>query len=171
MVGGALDVKNLLSCVYEASEHVVEDSSGWKQAFLDDGYGARQTQLSASRRKHLQLVASPEVGDHKPSVDQVKQCFPRRQQVPAMSKLFGCSAMMAFPVPPRMLALPPPSGVPRGVRLPGPASSSASSLGISPGGGRVSTGGSDFAALRGRGPRTRSEHRLAAVSTSLPSGA
>ena len=77
MIRGALDVKNLLSCVYEASEHVVEDSSGWKQAFLDDGYGARQTQLSASRRKHLQLVASPEVGDHKPSVEQVKLCFPQ----------------------------------------------------------------------------------------------
>ena len=42
MVGGALDVKNLLSCVYEASEHVVEDISSWKQAFLDDGYGALQ---------------------------------------------------------------------------------------------------------------------------------
>lgn len=171
MTGGALPVKQLLDCVYEISECVVEDISGWKKAFLDDGFGARQTQLSVFRKRHLELEATPDVGDHKPSVDQVKQCFPRRQQVPAMSKLFGCSAMMAFPVPPRMLALPPPSGVPRGVRLPGPASSSASSLGISPGGGRVSTGGSDFAALRGREPRTRSEHRLAAVSTSLPSGA
>ena len=42
MIGGALGVKDLLGRVYAASEHVVGDITGWKQAFLDDGYGALQ---------------------------------------------------------------------------------------------------------------------------------
>ena len=156
MTGGALPVKQLLDCVYETSEHVVEDISGWKRAFLDDGYGAnKQARLSVFRKRHLELEAAPEVGDHLPSLDQVKLCFPARATIPPMSKLFHCSAIQALPslAPPTMLALPPPSGVPRGVRLPGPALPSASS--------RASAGGSSLAALGGREPRTRSEHRLA----------
>ena len=167
MIGGALDVKNLLSCVYEASEHVVEDISGWKQAFLDDGYGARQTQLPAFRRRHLQLEASPEVGDDKPSVEQVKLCFPQKQKAPTMSQLFRCTAM---PAPPLVRALLPPSGVPRGVRLAGAAPRGVRSLGLALGGGE-SPGSAGTAALAGREARTRSEHRLVARAKSLPSGA
>lgn len=139
---GPLDIKQLLDCVYETTEYVVEDRSGWKRAFQDDGFGARQAQLSVFRKRHLELEAKPEVGDDKPSVDQVKLCFPKKQKVPPMTKLFRCSALQAPPAPPRMLVLPPSSGVPRGVRLPGPGPSSASTV---------------------RGPRTRSEHRLAAL--------
>ena len=167
MIGGALGVKDLLGCVYAASEHVVADITGWKQAFLDDGYGARQTQLSAFRRRHLELEASPEVGDHKPSVDQVKLCFPQNQTVPTMSQLFRCSAM---PAPSRVRALLFPSGVPRGVRLTGAAPRSAGSLGLAVGGGG-SPGSSSTAALAGREPRTRSEHRLVARAKGLPSAA
>ena len=167
MIGGALDVKNLLICVYEASKHVLEDISGWKQAFLDDGYGASQTQLSAFRRRHLELEASPEVGAHKPSVEQIKQCFPQKQTAPTMSQLFRCSAM---PAPPRVRALLLPSGVPRGVRLAGAAPRSAGSLGLALGGGGR-PGSSSTAAPAGREPRTRSEHRLVARAKSFPWGA
>ena len=162
MTAGPLDVKQLLDCVYETTEYVVEDSFGWKRAFQDDGFSARQTQLSVFRKRHLELEASPEVGNDQPSVDQVKLCFPKRQKVPPMTKLFRCSAMQALPLaaPPRVLSLPPPSGVPRGVRLLASAPSSASTV-------RPVLGG----ALAARGPRTRSEHRLAALARSRPPGA
>ena len=167
MTAGALDVQNLLDCVYETTEYVVEDISGWKQAVQDDGFGARQTQLSVFRKRQLQLEATPVIGDDEPSVEQVKEVVPLRSKVPPRSQLFRCSAMQA-PLR-RTPVLPPPSGVPRGLRLPGPAPSSATTPRLSEGTGRASAG---IAALSGREPRTRSEHRLlAALARGRSSGA
>ena len=154
MRAGALDVKNLLDCVYEATEYVAEDVIGWKHAFLDDGFGARQTQLSAFRKRHLELDANPEVGASMPSPEQVKMCFPRNQRHPLLSQLFRCPAFqLPLPAAPRMPALPPA----RGMRLLGPAPSRTSAVADS-------------------GPRTRSgalygsDRLVAALAGGRPSG-
>ena len=157
MIAGALDVRQLLDCVYEAVEVVMEDIGGWKRAFLEDGYGAKQVQVSDFRKRHLELEAPPRISAERPTVEQVEACFPQRQQCPSMTQLFRCLPMQSsLPGPPRVPALPAPSSIPRGVRLPGPTPKRSATAGP--------------AALAARGPRTRAEHRLAALAAGSPSG-
>ena len=171
-VAGALGVQQLLDCIYEATEHVVEDIGGWKSAFLEDGFGARQALLSEFRKSHLELDAAPKVGDRQPSMEQVQLCFPRRQRVPTASQLFGCPGFQAaLPAPKAAAALPAPSGRPRGVRLPRRALLDASAMGLADGSGGASSGVADPAAVVRREPRTRSEHRLAALAKASAPGA
>ena len=106
-VQGALEIKALLGCIYETSEHVIEDTGGWKQAFLEDGFGAQQARLGKFLKTQLEIDAAPVVGNHVLSMEQVKLCFPQRQRAPTTSQLFGCPA---FQVP-----LPAPARVARSV--------------------------------------------------------
>jgi len=149
-IAGPLAVNQVLDCVYETTECVVEDTLGWKHAFREDGFGAKQTQLSGFRKRQMELEANPEVGAQRPSIDQVKLCFPVKQKPPAMSQLFRCSTMQdTLRGPSRMPVLPPAAGAPRGFRLPGPALART---------------------FAGREPRTRSEHRQADLARGRPSG-
>ena len=172
MVNGALDVQHLLQCIYESTEHTIEDVAGWKQAFLDDGFGAKQVALSGSRKHQLELDATPEVGNEKPTLEQVKLCFAARQKVPPLSQLFSCSAFRCpLRAPAAAVALPAPSAVPRGVRLLGRAALAASPMGLSTAGGGASSGSAFLPGAAAREPRTRSEHRLAALAKACPPGA
>jgi len=169
---GALDVERLLDCIYEADEHVVGDIVGWKQAFQEDGFGAKQVRLSDSRKRHLQLEAAPEVGDSQPSLDQVKLCFPKRMRPPLVSQLFCCSALRAPVLPAaKVAALPLPSGVPRGVRMFGRAARPASSSGLPAVGGGRGSGSVGSASAARREPRTRAEHKAAALASTAAPGA
>jgi hypothetical protein len=160
MIAGALGVKQLLECMYEAVEVVMEDIGGWRQAFLDDGYGAKQILLSDFRKQHLELEAPPRLSAERPTVEQVKVCFPQRQQSPSMTMLFRCLSMQnSLPAPPRMPALFAPSSMPRGQRLPGRSPHVVAAL-----------GGPTGDPLAARGPRTRAEHRRAAEAAGPPSG-
>ena len=170
MIAGSLNVKQLLDCVYGVVAAVMEDPSGWRQAFLEDGYGARQIQVSDFRKQHLELEAPPRISAERPTVEQVQACFPQRQQCPSMTVLFRCLSMQSsLPAPPRVPTLPAPSSMPRGLRLPGSSPHVVSALRLAPGDGpRSAIAGP--AALAARGPRTRADHRRAALAAGPPSG-
>ena len=158
-VGGVLKVEQLLDCIYETSDHIMEDIGGWKPAFQDDGFGAKQAGLSDFRLRHLELEAAPELGALQPSLEQVRLCFPERQRVPPPAKLFCCPALRApLLAAAKAPALPPACGLPRGVRWP----RRVAGLAAAGGGGSSASAGP---ALSGsREPRTRAEHRRAGVA-------
>ena len=163
MAAGALDVQDLLGCIYDTTKFVFEDSSGWRRAFLEDGFGAKQARLSGFRMQQMELDGRPTISDLQPSQEQVQLCFPQRQRPPPMSQLFSCSMFQVpLPAPAVPPTLPAPSDVPRGARLFRGASPGASSSGLGVGGP---------AARAGREPRTRAEHRLLALAKASPPGA
>jgi hypothetical protein len=173
MAAGALNVQNLLGCIYDSTEHVLGDAGGWKAAFLEDGFGAKQARLSGSRKEQLELDGAPDIGDERPSEEQVQLCFPQRQRAPAMLQLFCCPVFrLPLEAPAAAPTLPAPSGVPRGVRLFGGASPSASFSGLAVvGGGVVSPLVGSHSAGARRGPQTRSRSRLLALGKASPPGA
>lgn len=171
-VGGVLGVKQLLDCIYETSDDIMGDIGGWKHAFQEDGFGAKQARLSDFRLRNLELEAAPGLGNLQPSLEQVRLCFPMRSRVPPPSQLFSCSALRApLLAAAKVSALPPASGLPRGVRLPGRVAGHARSLGLAVEGGGGSSGSVGPALVGGREPRTRAEHRLAALAGRPAAGA
>ena len=173
MAAGALNVQNMLGCIYDSTEHVLGEVGGWKAAFLEDGFGAQQARLSGFRKEQLELDGALDMGDERPSEEQVQLCFPQRQRVPPMSQLFCCPVFqLPLEAPTAAPTLPAPSGVPRGVRLFGGASPSASSSGLAVGGGGVVGPLVDSHSVGARlGPQTRSRSRLLALAKASSPGA
>lgn len=79
-----LDIGRFLNCVYESIRLVLQGRR-WLRAFCDNGFGAGQRELSLRILRQLQIDAGGrvEIPFTRPSLDQLRSCFPRRSVIPA----------------------------------------------------------------------------------------
>lgn len=149
---GELNMHEFLECVYGAIR-VVLQGQRWGVAFDRDGFGQHQAEVSTFVRRQAELEVDFVIPAGPPSEEQLRLCFPRRARLHLPSLL---------PPPPAALVLP---GVPVGYRLcPRLATTGASSVARVGGGLSGERAGSAWGGPgvgEARGPRTRSEHRLA----------
>ena len=79
--GGEVDSLDLLlECIYAATRDVL-DVVNWAQAFSRAGFSAGQDALSSKRMQELKCGALA-ISCNRPSADDLRLCFPRRQAVP-----------------------------------------------------------------------------------------
>jgi len=85
---GNVSIAELIRCINEAVR-VVLQGRHWAAVFDGDGFGARQARVSARVLQHLELqcVQAPSA---KPSLAQIRLCFPRRTKVIPYDALLGC---------------------------------------------------------------------------------
>ena len=79
--GGDVDALDLLlECIYAATRDVL-DVVNWAQAFGRAGFSAGQGELSLKRAQELKCGALA-ISCNRPTVDDLRLCFPRRTAVP-----------------------------------------------------------------------------------------
>jgi hypothetical protein len=78
---GEMKLLEVIPCVCRAVHEVLEGRS-WAHAFDRDGFSAGQTGVSDRVMTGLQQSAPLDIPHTKPSLDQVKLCFPKRAKVP-----------------------------------------------------------------------------------------
>ena len=78
---GEMNLLEVIPCVCRAVREVLEGRS-WAHAFDRDGFSAGQTGVSDRVLTGLQQSAPLDIPHTKPSLDQVKLCFPKRAKVP-----------------------------------------------------------------------------------------
>ena len=99
---GPVTIDRFLQCIYNAIEETMQTRS-WGSAFEQNGFGAGQARLSNTVRRHLQLDSEPIVTPAgRPSLEDVRLCFPKKLSVPA-----AVFSRMAQPAP---AAAPPAVG-------------------------------------------------------------
>ena len=74
---GVVGIHDLFACVYFAIADVLENRS-WSSAFVRDGFGEQQSQLSSRVESWLELSGRVAVGEDRISDRQLRACFPRR---------------------------------------------------------------------------------------------
>lgn len=106
---GQTTIADFIPCVCDAIRKVLQGHR-WSIAFDGDGFGKRQTQLSSRVIDELQLDGAVEICSARPTLDQLRLCFPRRARIPARS-LWGpfdeppaVAAAAAVPAPAVALA-------------------------------------------------------------------
>ena len=113
---GDVNIAEFLPCVYTAIRCVLQGNR-WIVAFERDGYGARQTALSNTVKRRLELQGPLDIPSERPSHAQVRVCLPRNANVSTASlwSLFVDPVARAAPlVLPRMrgsAALGPLEGI------------------------------------------------------------
>ena len=147
---GELSMSEFLECMYKAIRSVLQEKR-WSLAFDRDGFGRNQCEVSTYIRRQAQLEVGFVAPADRPSEEQLCLCFPKRSRVHMTSLL---------PPAPAAIALP---RLPVGYRLfprlsAGP--SGAARVGVGVVGQRPGSTWVIPEAFEGRGPRTRSEHRL-----------
>lgn len=118
--GGAIGVGMLLASIYTAIKDVLE-ARDWASAFDRDGFAPAQVGISPRVLEHLGAALPLGVPSTRPTLEQLRRCWPRRQLVPV------ADVWRRSP--------PPPAPVPvlrRSARLAGAASSSASGSSMVP---------------------------------------
>ena len=90
---GELDIDRFLKCVYGAIEQTMQ-AQPWQKAFDENGFGAAHDKLSKASRSHLELAGEVAVPVARPTVDDIRLCFPRGAMVPA-----SVFSRMAMPKP------------------------------------------------------------------------
>jgi hypothetical protein len=81
---GQATIEDFMPCLWEAIR-VVLQGVVWSRAFLGDGFGQRQRQLSTRVLDHLQMDGASEIAKTRPTLDQLRVCFPKRASVPSKS--------------------------------------------------------------------------------------
>lgn len=81
---GAIGISQLIPCVCEAIRHVLQ-AHCWGVAFDHDGFGPSQAGVSERVRRRLEVHALPDIPAIRPSLEQLKTCFPKRAIVPVKS--------------------------------------------------------------------------------------
>ena len=95
---GAVNIDRFLQCVYGAIEEAMQART-WALAFDENGFGAAQGRLSRTVRRHLELEDVAAVSACRPSLEELRLCFPRNADVPDV-----VLARMAAPAPPARAA-------------------------------------------------------------------
>lgn len=80
--GGEVDIGAFLACVYEAVRRVLERDQGWATAFDRTGFSRRQTGVSETVRRAIEVEGCLDAGSNWPTAAQFESCFPRRAVVP-----------------------------------------------------------------------------------------
>ena len=80
-VDGEVGVAGLLQCVYEATRSILQGVR-WARSFEENGCGAGQRGLCQRVLKELGWDAPPAVSSSRPSLAQLRLCFPKRARVP-----------------------------------------------------------------------------------------
>lgn len=83
---GDLDVKAFLPCLYETIRRILQGSR-WASAFDRDGFGCAQAAVSVYVLRQLQLEAPLRIPASRPSLEDIKLCFPSGAKIP-MATLF-----------------------------------------------------------------------------------
>ena len=78
---GAVRVGMLLAAIYTAIRDVLE-TRDWASSFERDGCGAAQVGVSARVLEHVGYTVPLAVPCTRPTLEQLRQCWPRRQRVP-----------------------------------------------------------------------------------------
>ena len=78
---GDINLAELLPCVYDAIDSVLVGRP-WAAAFDDDGFSPGQAGVSQRVSVKLHIVAPP-ASTIRPTLEQLRCCFPRRTRVPA----------------------------------------------------------------------------------------
>jgi hypothetical protein len=152
-----LSVAEFLACTFSAIRHILQGNA-WAAAFDADGFGDGQRQISPFIQRQLQLTDALALPATMPTEEHLQHCFPKGWKVPHRSLLRPLQifsqpkALPKAPVGLRLGWLPPvlPDGSPV---APGASPKAAVAKPIMCGPG----------SLPMRGPRTRSETRLAAA--------
>lgn len=151
-----LPLSDFLACMYSTIRHILQGQR-WEEAFDADGFGHNQGRVSQYMRRQLQIIGPVSLPAVIPTEEQMQLCFPRGARVPHIAlrrPLQPAAALPAGPVgfslgvrPPRATGGPPSAvmGVPAAAAAAGTVDPPVPTAAI------------------GRGPRTRSEHRLAAA--------
>lgn len=87
--GGVVSLREWLASVCEAIR-VVMEGRNWARAFDSAGFGAGQLGISGSTTALLGYTAPVCVGAGRPSVDQLRACFPKRSKIPAKAIWNAC---------------------------------------------------------------------------------
>lgn len=85
---GEASMLDVIRCVCEAVR-VVLQGRRWAIALDADGFGHRQARLSARIQHHLELATVPEIQVARPSLEQLRLCFPRRTKSIPLKTLVG----------------------------------------------------------------------------------
>ena len=78
---GELDIRQFLACVHSAIRYVLQGRL-WGAAFDKDGFGSGQARLGSTVKRELQIAEVLQIPAERPSVEQLRLCFPRRSVVP-----------------------------------------------------------------------------------------
>jgi hypothetical protein len=78
---GEMNLPELVPCVCRAVREVLE-ARAWARAFDHDGFSAAQTAVSERVSNELGHAAHLDIPSTRPSLDQVKLCFPKRAKIP-----------------------------------------------------------------------------------------
>ena len=81
---GQATIADFILCVCTAIRQVLQGIE-WRSVFDGDGFGRRQASLSSLVVHHLQLQGAVEISAVRPTIDQLRRCFPRRARVPEKS--------------------------------------------------------------------------------------
>ena len=77
---GRITSSDVVECVCETVANVV-DARPWARAFADNGFATAQQQVGRRILAELKCEHCPVVSNERPSVHQLKSCFPRRAKV------------------------------------------------------------------------------------------
>ena len=107
---GAIGISQLIPCVCEAVRHVLQ-AHCWGVAFDHDGFGPSQAGVSDRVKGRLEVHAVPDIPASRPTLEQLKACFPKRTVVPVKSvwRPFDAPAVAvrARIPPPKHVVVPP----------------------------------------------------------------
>ncbi len=81
---GAIGIARLTPCVCEAIRYVLQ-AHCWGVAFDHDGFGPSQAGVSDRVRRRVEVNAMPDIPAIRPTLEQLKACFPKRAIVPVKS--------------------------------------------------------------------------------------
>jgi hypothetical protein len=131
-------LEQLLAALCEAVGAVLLDGS-WAHAFASNGFGIGQAGLSARVLAALCADASPDISHARPSIEQIRTCFPKRSRVVAEQMLAAVGHQFQAPEAMRTATAKAP-GVAQ-LALPGPmvtrAMAKAAALAAAPVGRRL----------------------------------
>lgn len=85
---GDVSMHDFIKCVCEAVR-VALQGRRWAYAFDADGFGYQQARLCERITHHLEVAAVADVPATRPSLEQLRLCFPRRTKTIPLKTLFG----------------------------------------------------------------------------------
>lgn len=133
-------LKQVLAALCEAIESVLQRSD-WAHAFASNGFGNAQAGISARVLGALCLEAAPEISHARPSVEDLRVCFPKRARVVADKVLAAIGqnfkAPGAAPAALPLGAAPLPAAGPPTTRAASKAAAKAAALAAVPVGRRL----------------------------------
>lgn len=110
---GTMTVADVLPCVCDAIRHVLQGNR-WEHAFDRDGFGRGQGDISNRVKASLDIDAPPMIPAGRPTLEQLKVCFPKRASIPtrAIWRPFDAPAAVVSGDVPNIIGAGPHLGPP-----------------------------------------------------------